>query len=279
MLAKLHGRVVRLEAELSVDLVPAPDSAEPELTVRVGPRPSDPELHFVFDELIEMSVDGDQSIVVTPRAEVGPATIEHYVLDHAVPIGLTRLGDVVLHAAALVADDRAVLLFGPSGAGKSTASAWLVGRGWELLGDDSVRVEVSTRPCVVWPSYDGVRLNPDSLRYNPGEVTGLVADDGDKQRTVTGHAMDRPPVPVAAGLVLGPDRARSVLRRLGQAEATAVLARSRFRLPRPTSEAAGILNRMAAQSGAFPIHELTYRRSRLGLRSLERRLGQVLASA
>ena len=50
---------------------------------------------------------------------------------------------MLLHATGVVLDGAAVLLTGPSGAGKSDLALRLIDRGWRLLADDQVRLEVA----------------------------------------------------------------------------------------------------------------------------------------
>lgn len=56
--------------------------------------------------------------------------VTRLVLEHAVA------PTIPIHAAALVRDDKAIVLCGPSHSGKSTLAAWLTHRGWGFLTDE-----------------------------------------------------------------------------------------------------------------------------------------------
>jgi len=58
---------------------------------------------------------------------------------------------LLLHAAAVERDGRAVIMTGESGAGKSTLAALLQARGWRLMADEFVLVEPSTGKVLPFP--------------------------------------------------------------------------------------------------------------------------------
>ena len=62
-------------------------------------------------------------------------------------LGLRRF--LLLHAAAVERDGRAVVMTGESGAGKSTLAALLQARGWRLMADEFVLVDPDTG--AIWP--------------------------------------------------------------------------------------------------------------------------------
>ena len=62
-------------------------------------------------------------------------------------LGLRRV--LLLHAAAVERDGRAVVMTGESGAGKSTLAALLQARGWRLMADEFVLVDPDTG--AIWP--------------------------------------------------------------------------------------------------------------------------------
>ena len=59
-------------------------------------------------------------------------------------VALGHRRHLLLHAAVVARDDRAILMSGVSGAGKSTLSLMLSQRGWRFLGDEFAMIDPDT---------------------------------------------------------------------------------------------------------------------------------------
>lgn len=131
--------------------------------------------HFLLEvpEVARYMVSGGSSIAVTPMP--GAAFTEVVRFMGMMPLAALHYqsGRLVFHAAACVPphDARkaesgspgAILLAGDSGAGKSTLLAALVQRGWQLLADDLVSVDIDEtgHPAVI-PNPSPIRLWPQA---------------------------------------------------------------------------------------------------------------------
>lgn len=95
---------------------------------------------------------------------------------------------LIVHAAVLAKDGRAVVLPGRPGSGKSTLTAVLAGRGWQLLSDEHAIFDPATRRVVPVPrpislkneSIDLIRsiypdavLSPEVLDTHKGKIAHL----------------------------------------------------------------------------------------------------------
>ena len=89
--------------------------------------------------------------------------MRHLLLNQVIPITLTHLGALVLHASACMTPEGSVAFMGRTGAGKSTLAASFGLRGFEVLTDDCMLVEKQDDHAVTVPSYAGVRLWPDTI--------------------------------------------------------------------------------------------------------------------
>ena len=110
-----------------------------------------------------------------------PGVLRHLVLDHLVPLELTRRGHLVLHAAIASTPGGTnarggVALAGPSGAGKSTLTAFLGSQGWNVGGDDGITV-THQETLRAQPTYSSVRLTPEGvalLKIPPEDSTDIA---------------------------------------------------------------------------------------------------------
>lgn len=135
----------------------------------------------------------EMRIECDPAAGVAESTVAHLILDHAVPrlLSLTP-GFVVFHASAVQVEDGVIAVLGKSGQGKSTLAASFAAQGHPLLTDDClvVRWDESTEQWLAQPSYQSVRLWPDSV-----DALGLAESDlrefaGYSSKKRTGREVD-----------------------------------------------------------------------------------------
>jgi hypothetical protein len=101
---------------------------------------------------------------------------EHRIASSAICTLLSMRDDLVLHAAAVEADGRAIVFCGPSLRGKSTLARALGEDGCRLLGEDGIAIELGQGGAVVHPGARGVRMrNPDAGSHRH---TTLLDDPG-----------------------------------------------------------------------------------------------------
>lgn len=94
------------------------------------------------------------------------------VVDTLVLFLVTRLDRVPIHAAAIEAGGRALVLVGPSGAGKSTLAYAAARSGLRVLADDAVYVQLEPR-LRVWGPLRRLYLTPDAAAKYP-ELAGVA---------------------------------------------------------------------------------------------------------
>lgn len=117
---------------------PAPEDGVADFTVRLeAVRP--------WRRLVRPSVAirGDFTL-----PEAVPMALEHGLLAAEMGMNLQMAlghrGHLLLHAAVVERDGRALLMTGESGAGKSTLAALMGERGWRLLGDEFALIDLVT---------------------------------------------------------------------------------------------------------------------------------------
>ncbi len=123
--------------------------------------------------------DGGRRITIQPGATGATDTVRHLLIDQVIPLALSHLGRIVLHAGSVVVQDGeralAVAFIGPAGAGKSTLTASLASAGCALVADDALVVTVAGSELLATPAYPGVRLWPDVA----ASISGSEPDDID----------------------------------------------------------------------------------------------------
>jgi len=114
-----------------------PDRQVPDFTVRL--QPARPWRRFVRPSIF---IGGDHWL-----AEAAPMALAHGLLAAEMGMNLQMaLGwrrHLLLHAASVERDGRAIVLTGESGSGKSTLAAQLGERGWRLMGDEFALLDLA----------------------------------------------------------------------------------------------------------------------------------------
>lgn len=102
--------------------------------------------------------------------------LEHRIASSAICTLLSMRGDLILHAAAVEAEGRAVVICGPSLRGKSTLARALGEAGCGVLGEDGIAIELDGNAPLVHPGARGVRAR---ARQADGRTrTELLPDPG-----------------------------------------------------------------------------------------------------
>ncbi|MGE5374366.1 MAG: hypothetical protein ACM3XO_04850 [Bacteroidota bacterium] len=120
------------------------------------------------------------------RGNTPEASVRHLLLNQVIPIVLSQLGKLVLHASACVTPHGVMAFMGTTGMGKSTLAASFGLRGFTVLTDDCLSIEKRDGDVLCVPSYAGVRLWPESVTALFEEAPELqtLAHYTDKKRFV-----------------------------------------------------------------------------------------------
>jgi hypothetical protein len=152
-------RLVRADRPLLDDtgeLVAWLETEQPGLWVALARSPAGL-LGFWSDTGAFLVEPGSRRVQAQPSNGAGEVW-QHRMLSSAIPLLLSELGDLVLHAAGLALPSGAVLLCGPSGRGKSTLALRLASERRRVLGEDGVAVSFERGRPVAWPGPRGIRL-------------------------------------------------------------------------------------------------------------------------
>ena len=101
-------------------------------------------------------------------------TMRHLLLNQVIPIVLSQLGKLVLHTSACATLHGVMAFMGTTGMGKSTLAASFGLQGYAVITDDCLLVDQEGDRVLSIPSYQGLRLWPES-------VSALFAEEPELQ--------------------------------------------------------------------------------------------------
>jgi hypothetical protein len=121
--------------------------------------------------------------VVEPAPGVREEVLRLFLLGPALAVLLYQRGLLVLHASAVAMDGGVVAFLGGSGWGKSTIAASLHQRGYSLVADDAVAVQIEGDRITAWPGYPRIKVWPDTALAlgHPEESLPRLHPQGEKR--------------------------------------------------------------------------------------------------
>lgn len=103
-----------------------------------------------------------REIIVDPVSSADESLLRSCILGSAMAVILRQRGLFVLHASCIATDGGAVAFMGNSGWGKSTLASAFHAKGYNILTDDVMVMEMTAENCMVFPSFPSVKILPDS---------------------------------------------------------------------------------------------------------------------
>jgi hypothetical protein len=193
----------------------------PDVMIRIGPLPAIDELSWtqsgpfswVAEDAYWLEVRGvlrllvrnGTEMVIEPAPGVDDDSLRTFVLGSGFGALLFQRGYLVLHGNAIRVGDQCLICIGPSGAGKSTVSAMFLQRGYQVLADDVVPVDIQGRAL---PGFPRIKLWQDAAEHLALETKGLrrVRPMVEKFNLLVAQPYDGPPLPVRWIYILDTER-------------------------------------------------------------------------
>lgn len=184
---------LRLRSQIKLpELIPAPKAAEqPEVSLILKETPEaleNPVSNGVLYQaapaqfLLKMPgiarylVRHGDEILVEPESGSREEEVRLFLLGTVWAALLHQRELLVLHASAISTPQGAVIFMGRSSTGKSSLAAAFYRRGYPILGDDTIALDVLAGQALAYPAFPQLRLWPDMLHalgINPDEALPL----------------------------------------------------------------------------------------------------------
>jgi hypothetical protein len=166
-------------------------------------------MYFSYPDAGTYEVRGGAEIVIDPIADAEDRLVRLFLTGPALAALLHQRGRLVLHASTVRVGAGAIGFLGGPMSGKSTTAAALHARGYPLVADDLMPVELAANGTRVEPGFPQFKLWPPSIEMlggDPMALPPLRADMEKRAQRVRRNFEDRA-LPVAALYILaeGPD--------------------------------------------------------------------------
>jgi hypothetical protein len=120
-------------------------------------------------------VRNGQEIIVDLTTNVEESVLMMYLLGPVLGMALHQRNCLLLHGSAIAVDDGAVVFLGNSGSGKSTTAAALYARGYPLISDEMIAIDMNgiDGPSIR-PAVPRIKLCPKSastIGYDPATLS------------------------------------------------------------------------------------------------------------
>jgi len=201
---------------------------------------------------------GETWHITVPDSLVEAGKLEELedVVSLVLTTGWRRGGWTPIHAAAVLKEQRCVLVCAPTGGGKTTLTAALVRRGWQVLGDDKILLRMRDGQPEVAALLHTFNLHPKSREWFPevGDLERLprysVWTEKRKVSVVSiwSHAPAQSATPsVLISLQRSMDYVNALIEPLSQPEVLTTLLKQTV-IPSERATASGIVSAVARTS-------------------------------
>ncbi|WP_414565660.1 MULTISPECIES: hypothetical protein [unclassified Anabaena] len=146
-----------------------------------------------------------QEIVIDPIPGVDESLLRTILLGPILCVLLRQRGLLVLHASAVRINNQAVAFMGGSGSGKSTLATAFHTKGYDVLTDDVMPIQVGTGKPLVFPAYPQFKLWPEAATSLGEDINNLspIFPNGPKLSYKVSQGFQQTPLPLQKIYVLG----------------------------------------------------------------------------
>jgi hypothetical protein len=149
-------------------------------------------------EVADFFIHNGQEIIINPVAGVDEALLRTVLLGPVLCVLLRQRGLLVLHASCIDINHKGVAFMGGSGWGKSTLATAFHTKGYDVLTDDVLPIEIKTGQPIVFPSYPQFKLCPEAATSLGHDTKSLlpVSQNSFKVAYKLSHGFQQTPLPL-----------------------------------------------------------------------------------
>ncbi|MCG6136154.1 MAG: hypothetical protein MET45_16135 [Nostoc sp. LLA-1] len=146
-----------------------------------------------------------QEIVIDPIPGVDESLLRTILLGPILCVLLRQRGLLVLHASAVRINNQAVAFMGGSGWGKSTLATAFHTKGYDVLTDDVMPIQIGIGQPLVFPAYPQFKLWPEAATSLGEDINSLspIFPNGPKLSYKVSQGFQQTPLPLQKIYVLG----------------------------------------------------------------------------
>lgn len=124
------------------------------------------DIPILWEKKLIFRVIGGKEIIVNPNISIGNVLLRTLILCQGMAVILHQRGNLLLHASSVNMNGYAVAFMGQCGHGKSTTTFALTKKGYPLVTDDVLAINLECNPIpLVYPSFSRIKLNDDIIEY------------------------------------------------------------------------------------------------------------------
>ena len=152
-------------------------------------------LWFHVPQVARFLVQHGKTIHVDPEPGIDEDSVRVFLLGSALGALMFQRGHLVLHGNAIQVGRHCMVCVGQSGAGKSTLAAGFMQRGYSILSDDVVPVDIA---CLALPGFPRIKLWQDTADKLGIDTDGLrrIRPDTPKFNYPLGDQFSAEPLPI-----------------------------------------------------------------------------------
>jgi hypothetical protein len=159
-------------SDVMIRFADSPSFPSPPTTVREA---NAAEVLLCYEQVGTFLVREGREVWIDRKPEVVDYSLRLLVLGPVLGILLHQRGHLVLHGSAVAKEGKAIAFLGNSGWGKSTTAAAFHQRGYTVVADDLVAVQINPDGSMIWPGFPRLKLWPEAADYLKHDPTLLSA--------------------------------------------------------------------------------------------------------